>query len=284
MTRTWRARWLARRTAVGIAAVVLLGACGDGDDEPASRSATVLDIAPIVVGEPDFRTGANGTVTMTLATTIDVGCSIVFGPTPEYGALAVDVDMSAGAHDDHVVILGELAPGSVVHYSLQGADETGQLYQGEDMTFVVPPPGESTLATGDPRGDADGRENLALGAAVTASSEFGAGFAASNAVDGNPATEWSSRGDGDDAFLVVDLGEDRDIGGIGFWTRAMSDGTAIVETIRVLVDGEDLGVFEVGRDLTVVDLDARGREVRIEAETTTGGNTGAVEIEVHPRS
>ncbi len=271
------------------AAVLVVGllgaACGsDGEAVGAAPVATtsVLDISPILVQEPVFTTGANGVVAMQIETTIDVGCNIVFGPDDTYGTLATDVDMSDGAHDVHTVILGELTPGDVVHYNLQGASPDGQLYQGSsDRTFVVPEPGGSTLATGAPDAAADGRTNLALGVDVTASSEFNANFGASNAVDGNPATQWSSRGDGDDAFLEIDLGAPTSIDGIGFWTRDMSDGTAVIESIRILVDGIDLGVHPVGRDLTVVEIEAVGQVVRIEAETTTGGNTGAVEVAVY---
>ncbi len=266
--------------AVGLAASACSGdvaTTGSG-----STAIEVLDIAPILDGDPVFTTGANGLVTMQVSTTQNVGCNIVFGPDDTYGTLATDVDMSDGAHADHVVILGMLTPGEVVHYRLQGAAPDGTLYQAhDDRTFVVPELGASSLATGDPAAAADGRTNVALGADVTASSEFNASFGASNAVDGNPATEWSSLGDGDDAWIEIDLGAPTEISGVGFWTRDMSDGTAIIEMIRILVDGEEIGVFAVGPDLTVIEGTATGQIVRIEAQQTTGGNTGAVEVEVY---
>ena len=55
------------------------------------------------------------------------------------------------------------------------------------------------------------------------SSEFGDGFAAENAVDGDLTTEWSSAGDGDEAFITIDLGRSNQITAIEFLTRSMTD-------------------------------------------------------------
>lgn len=64
------------------------------------------------------------------------------------------------------------------------------------------------------------RTNLAVGASVVeTSSEFNENFAGSNAIDGSLATEWSTRGDGDEAFIVIDLGAPQEITGVGFRTR-----------------------------------------------------------------
>lgn len=266
---------------------LLAAGCASDDgttDVTAATGQEVLAVEDILVDEPVFTNGANGVVTLQLGTTVDVGCNIVFGPDPSFGTLATDQDMSDGAHDLHTVVLGELEPGSVVHYQLQGADERGRLYRSQPTTFVVPEPGSSTLDTGDPRADADARENLALGADTTTSSDFSDAFAGSNATDGNPATEWSSAGDGDDAFVEVDLGAQQEVGAVGFWTRDMSDGTAVIESVRVLVDDVEVVAGEVGPDLTVLELPqpVAGQLVRFEAVTTTGGNTGAVEVEVYP--
>jgi len=191
--------------AVGLLAAGCSSSADDTADVTAATDQEVLAVEDILVDEPVFTNGANGVVTLQLGTTVDVGCNIVFGPDPSFGTLATDQDMAGGAHDLHTVLLGELEPGSVVHYRLQGADEQGRLYRSQPATFVVPEPGSSTLDTGDPRADADARENLALGAPATTSSDFSESFAASNATDGNPATEWSSAGDGDDAFVEVEV-------------------------------------------------------------------------------
>jgi len=127
------------------------------------------------------------------------------------------------------------------------------------------------------------RTNLSLGATVVeTSSEFNADFAGAKAIDGSLTTEWSSMGDGDDAHIVIDLGTVMEITGIGFRTREMSDGTSITRSYTVSVDDADpIGPFDAGIGLVVSDFAALGQVVRIDMDTTTGGNTGAVEIEVY---
>ncbi len=260
-----------------LALVLALSACTSGG-ETTGVDQTVLPIDDIVVGEETFVRDVSGNVRLELETNIDVACQIVFGETPEYGILAVDDDMQGGAHTDHSPNLGQLEPGRTYHYVLQGSDAAGNLYRSEPRTFVAP----MVDLAADPRAAAAGRTNVAPTATVSGvSSEFSTAFAAANAIDGDLGTEWSSAGDGDNAFIELDLPQPTPITGVGFWTRAMGDGTAIIESIRILVDGTDLGTFPVGRDLTVVDLDVTGQRVRVEAATSTGGNTGAVEVEVY---
>ena len=105
--------------------------------------------------------------------------------------------------------------------------------------------------------------------------------------DGDLATEWSTRGDGDDGYLVVDLGEAVPIAAVDFVTRSMGDGSAVTETFTVSVDGgAPYGPFPAGtpRARRLADLVARGRVLRFEVVTSTGGNVGAVEIGVYPPS
>ncbi len=115
------------------------------------------------------------------------------------------------------------------------------------------------------------------------SSEFNASFAAALAVDGDTGTEWSSRGDGDDGFLTVDLGSTNEIGGFEFITRSMADGSAITSEYTVTIDGaEVLGPFPAGTpaDARFQAAATSGRILRFDIVTSTGGNTGAVEIRV----
>ncbi len=61
----------------------------------------------------------------------------------------------------------------------------------------------------------------------------------------------------------------------------MSDGTAIIRSFTVTVDDTDtLGPYDAGAE-QFAQLRANGRQVRIDAVDTTGGNTGAVEIEIY---
>jgi hypothetical protein len=100
-----------------------------------------------------------------------------------------------------------------------------------------------------------------------------------NALDRDPSTEWSSRGDGDEAFLELDLGAERQVAWVGFLSREMADGSAITRTFTVTADGgEILGPFTAGPDPVPVSVSAR--RLRFDVETSTGGNTGAREVVV----
>ena len=102
-------------------------------------------------------------------------------------------------------------------------------------------------------------------------------------MDGDLATEWSTRGDGDDGYIVIDLGSAREIAGVEFLTRTMTDGTATTSTFWVTVDdGPRLGPFAAGNpaDTAYAEVAVTGQTLRFEIESSTGGNTGAIEIRV----
>lgn len=245
---------------IGTVLLILVGACGGSGDLP-------RDFSEIAVGEAVMAPAPSGlTATLTVSTSIDAVCAVAFGQTKELGHLATDQDMGGVGHDDHQAILTGLTPDTEYFYRLQGVGSDGRLFQGEILTFRTPP---APAATGD---------NAALGAdVVDVSSEFSASFAATNAVDGVAATEWSSAGDGDDAFITVDLGRVVDVVAVGFETRSMGDGTATTETFSVTVDGVTYGPFAVGRAA----ITFSGQIIRFDVERSTGGNTGASEIAVY---
>ena len=243
--------------------VVLAAACGNATDS----SQEVVDFDQIAAEGPVIQPDPSGTVaTLRVTTTIDAVCAVAFGETEALGRLATDQEMGAAGHSDHEVLLGGLRPETEYFYRLQGVGVDGRLYRSEMLTFSTPPASEAL----------PGR-NMAVDSVAVASSEFSDAFGAANAIDGDPATEWSTRGDGDDAYLVIDLGEEVDVVAVGFHTRSMSDGTATTETFSITVDDSDTyGPFPVGR----IDVAFTGRVIRFDVEDSTGGNTGAVEIEV----
>ena len=165
-------------------------------------------------------------------------------------------------------------------FQVQGSTADGTLYQSELDTFTVPEV-DAGAAT-DTTAATDLGQNLALSASITdVSSEFSDAWVAANAIDDDVSTEWSTSGDGDDAFITIDLGSPRDIGGVEFITRSMADGTAITTTYWVTVDdGNQLGPFAAGTpsETNLLPIEAVGQVLRFEAQDTTGGNTGAVEI------
>ena len=213
-----------------------------------------------------------------VTTTEPMICAIVWGETEELGNFNNSLDMNGTGITEHNVFLPGAEPGATYHYRVQGSTADGTLYQSDLATFTLPPAASAT-ATGPERG-----ENLALAATVAdVSSEFSASWAATNAIDDDLGTEWSSGGDGDEAYVTLDLGSAQDVAGVEFVTRSMADGTATTDTFFVVVDdGERMGPFPAGNPAmpAFVELPTTGQLWRFEVDASTGGNTGAIEIRV----
>jgi hypothetical protein len=67
----------------------------------------------------------------------------------------------------------------------------------------------------------------------------------------------------------------------------MSDGSAITRTFAVVVDGRRrYGPFPAGNvvDQRIARVSFTGRRLRFDVVTSSGGNTGAAEIEVFARN
>ena len=120
------------------------------------------------------------------------------------------------------------------------------------------------------------------------SSNYGNGendssFGADKALDGDSATAWSSDGDGSDAWLEIELPSESRVTSLGFWSRTMG-ASAEIFSFRVITDqGEVAGPFTLGGSdrIYYFETDITGRSLRFEAVDTSGGNTGAMEIEVY---
>ncbi|HEX9803651.1 MAG TPA: discoidin domain-containing protein [Gammaproteobacteria bacterium] len=189
--------------------------------------------------------------------------------------------MAGGAHSDHHPLLTGLTPDTLYYARLQGVGPDGTLYRSEQYTFRTAP---ASAASVEP--------NLALlenGARVVGvSSNFGSGaddgpWGALNAFDGDGATAWSSDGDGASAWIEIELAGHTRVTRIGFWTRTMGSSAQIQSFQIVTDDGETVGPFnltDAGQSYSF-DTDFSARRLRFEAVTSSGGNTGVVEIEVY---
>jgi hypothetical protein len=271
-------RWLVLIPALALA----LAAC-----QPAASSsngdAVIQPISGILASGPDFVDIGPTSVTLKATTTIDLACSVVYGPTHAYGMLATDTDMAGGGHSDHHPLLTGLQPDTTYYARLQGTGADGTLYRSDEYTFHTAP-----AAAVDP----NAAPNLALaanGAQVTGvSSNFGGGandatWGALSAFDGDGNTAWSSNGDGDDAWVELTLAQRTHVTRLGFWTRTMGT-SAEIQTFQVVTDGGDtVGPFPLtgAAAIDYFDTDFTATRLRFEAVTSTGGNTGAVEIEVY---
>ena len=257
------------RLAIALAATaLLLTACSDGTDD----TANVQPIEAILDSDVDITVDPSGTTaTLAVDTTIPVACAVIYGTDDTYGSIAVDNDMQGGAHHNHGPLLTGLEPDTEYQYILQGSDAAGTIYRSGPMTFTTPPATDNPLGT-----------NIAPTGTITdVRSEFSDAFAATNAIDGNLATEWSTAGDGDNAYIEIDLGQPRAITAIAFRTRQMTDGTAITNTFTITIDDQQYGPYPTGTEPAIFDEPVTGQTIRIDADQTTGGNTGATEIEVY---
>ncbi|MBI4286969.1 MAG: discoidin domain-containing protein [Chloroflexi bacterium] len=210
-----------------------------------------------------------------------VVCNIAYGIDKNYGRLTL-MAMS-GATTDHEMELVGLEPNTTYHFRITVTDLASNVYQSDDMTFAT--------ILGDKKARPAGRNVAAIseGARVVGvSSNWGGGnldssFGGNKAIDSGPSTAWSSNGDGDKAWIEIELGQSFDLNAIGLWTRTMGN-SAQISTFSVVADGSQrLGPFHVPDASTIYYFDAklRARRLRFEVESSSGGNTGAVEIEAY---
>jgi hypothetical protein len=213
---------------------------------------------------------------------LPLACSVVYGTTTGYGSIAVDQDMDGGAHTDHRPLLVGLEPDTEYHYRVQGAAPDGTLYVSEDATFRTAPAQERTETN---------LASLAAGARVVAvSSNFGGAaddgpWGANSALDGNRGTAWSSDGDGDGAFIEVELAGPARLSAVEVWTRTMS-ASAQIFRFTLTTDAHTGRGAEVLGPFTLPDatkayrfeVDVTARSLRLDVVESNGGNTGLVEF------
>jgi hypothetical protein len=234
-----------------------------------------------VSGPPQIVDITDSDAVLVFESSIPLACSVVYGKTTDYGQVAVDQDMDGGAHTDHHPLLLGLGPDTEYHYRVQGTAADGTLYVGEDGTFRTLPAEEEAEVN---------LASLEAGAQVVAvSSSFGGAandgpWGADSALDGNRGTAWSSNGDGNDAFIEIELAQPAQLYAVEIWTRSMSDGTAQILAFTLTTDaGDVLGPFDLpdATQLYRFELDVVARSLRLDVVESSGGNTGLVEFAVY---
>ncbi len=261
--------------------VALLAACSNSGGTALTEGITFRSVDEIIDQPLEVTNFASdGSATLPIHTTVPVACTVVYGTTPEFGSLTLDQDMAGGTHSDHNPLLSGLEPETTYYFRVQGVDDDGNIYLSEVMTFTAPRADDSPI------------ENLASplqGAEITGySSAFGGAapderWGAKSAFDDNPNTEWSSAGDGDDAWIEIKLAQPARIDAVSFQSRAMPDGTAITLAFTVTTEnGEIIGSFDVPDTSQPFEFDLafEAQALRFELVDTTGGNTGVVDIAV----
>ncbi|MGA9278884.1 discoidin domain-containing protein [Ilumatobacter sp.] len=282
-----------RRSVVTVAAAsAVLAACGgssDGDDIAADGGdggdaafGQLLPFSQVQANEFTFEADPSdpGRGIFRVRTTVPMICAIVWGETEEFGNFNNSLAMNGTGITEHDVSLPGATAGPTYFFRVQGTTADGNQYRSELGTFTIPAI-ESDGESVDPstRGD-----NLSANATVAeVSSVFGPGFEAENAIDGDTNTEWSSGGDGDNGFIVIDLGSEQDIGGVEFLSRSMLDGSATTETFTVSIGDDSFGPFGAGNPANprFTELTATGQLIRFDVEASTGGNVGAIEVNIY---
>ncbi|MBI4186678.1 MAG: discoidin domain-containing protein [Chloroflexi bacterium] len=208
-------------------------------------------------------------------------CNIAYGIDKNYGRLALMA--MAGPTTDHEVQLLGLEPNTTYHFRITATDLASKVYQSDDLTFAT--------IQGDTKAKPAGRNVAAIseGARIVGvSSNWGNGnldssFGGNKAIDGNPSTEWSSNGDGNSAWIEIELSQSFDLNTIGFWTRTMGNSAQISNFNVVVDDSQHLGPFNLPDASTIYyfQIEVRAKRLRFEIESSSGGNTGAIEIEAY---
>ena len=238
----------------------------------------------MVVDGPVLDIGSTS-VSVRATTRENTVCAVSYGPTTEYGRIATDDAMDVGGHRDHHPVLVGLDPDTEYHYSFGGIGPDGRVFRSPDFTFRTLPADTGA----QPRPGGENLASLEMGARVlAASSIFGGGdlaakWGANLAFDGDPTTQWSSHGDGDGAWVEIEMATETHVTSLGFWTRTMGESAQIfsfqVETHR----GEVAGPFRLNDASSVhfFETDFTAKILKFQALETSGGNTGAVEIQVY---
>ncbi len=260
---------------------VLLAACSSSGGSALTEEITFRSVDEIIERPLEVSNFANdGSATLPIHTTVPVACTVVYGTTPEFGTLTLDQDMAGGTHSDHNPLLSGLEPETTYYFRVQGVDDNGVIYLSEVMTFTPPPLEETTT------------ENLAsplLGAEISGySSAFGGAapderWGVASAFDDNPNTEWSSAGDGNDAWIETKLAQPARLEAVSFQSRSMPDGSAITLGFTVTTENGDIfGPFDVPDpdQPYTFEIAVEAQTLRFDLVETTGGNTGVVDIVV----
>ena len=254
---------------------------GQDDGETVSVSGADVDVMPLSLvteSEPQVVEVTDTTARVNFVGTEPLACYLIFGTDDTYGNVTNDPDMSQSAIVEHDPVLLGLEPDTDYQYRMLGTSEDGTLYVSAIYTFRTEPARD--IATDNLLAPTNGAE------VTEVSSIFGGGprdgrWGILNAFDNNTATEWSSDGDGDDAYFVVDLGGNYAVDTLEYRTRAMSDGSSITNAFTVTDDsGETYGPFELdGTESTYTfDVDFVTSTLRFDVAESTGGNTGVIDV------
>lgn len=231
-------------------------------------------------------------------TSLETSCELEFGPSEaalDQRATDPEMDPDNPFAYDHQVPLEDLSAGQQIYFRARTTTRSGLVFRSEMDSFRTT---SEQVAGGSNELSPDDVSFVELltekATVVEVSSNFGAvangdQWGIDAAFDGLMATEWSSNGDGDNAFVLLEFSQPEQLQAFGYRSRKMADGSSIVLSVRLVLDGTlVLGPFATPdpdkRYFFVFDEAETATQVRVEAVETTGGNTGAKEIELYGRN
>jgi hypothetical protein len=267
-----------------VGVVLIVAGLGAAPAFAQERMFPVRSIAEVAQdGLPEVSEITHQDAVLRFRSAIPLACSVVYGETAAFGQVAVDQDMDGGAHQNHHPLMANLRPDTTYHFRVQGVAADGRVFVGETQTFRT---GEA------PRNTRMNIASLQAGARIAAvssnwSNQTNDGsFGANSAIDGQRGSAWSSNGDGDDAFIVIDLPKRARIGEVEVWTRSMSDGTAQTFTFTLTTDdGRTLGPFalpDASKPYRFA-VDVAAKTLRLDVVESSGGNTGLIEFAAYEK-
>ncbi|HFC12730.1 MAG TPA: discoidin domain-containing protein [Anaerolineae bacterium] len=249
-----------------------------------AQSAELVTIRPmseIYVTAPQIINITDTSVQFTFETSIPIACSLIWGIDTTYGDIAVDPNMNGAAITNHNINIGNLTPNTTYHWRIQGTAASGIMYVDDDMTFTTAPastPVEVNLASMD-----NGASVLGV------SSSFGGVWGGNSAIDENPATAWSSNGDGNDAWIEVQLAP---MGTtphtVEVWSRYMTNNTSQIFEFTLTSNSREVfgpftlpaGTPTAAHRFTITPTQSIS-SLRLDVTDSNGGNTGLTEFAVY---
>lgn len=273
---------------VSLLIVVMIAAAGYAWSQKASSAVNNLDLQGIDISSKDGKTVVN-------FTTDQPGfCQVLIGTEKgKYDRVAVE-SMPVGAHQKHYNVIDGLKPDTQYMYRINFNTADGQLFQSKESSFQT----AKNITDNQKNAQAEKPDglNIALskngGRILGVSSNYGNAanneqWGAEKAIDGDSATEWSSNDEGNKAWIEIGFDQTYQVKTIGFWTRTMGT-TAEIKQFRVLsADGKKLGLFSLQGSKQIqyftLDQPISTNALRFEAVDSSGGNTGAVEIEAYAK-
>lgn len=255
-------------------------------ESSSSSEVQVLDTEGIAFTNKDNKTSVS-------FTTEKPGfCQVLIGTGEgQFDRVAVE-SMPEGAHNEHYNVIEGLEPNTSYTYKINFTSSDGEFFQSKESTFNTSE--KSNANTEMNQVDKPNGQNIALlangGKVLEVSSNYGGAsndqmWGAEKAIDGDPTTEWSSSGDGNNAWIEIGFNQSYSLDAVGFWTRTMGSSAEIKQFKIATLDGKELGTYKVnGPDQiqyfelgSSVETDG----LRFEVVDSSGGNTGAIEIEIY---